>query len=312
MRWQPISRVRRLEPEGPLRLGAWTKSLQVKVHSSLQAFGAARLTTPDRSTPAADRPTPAKTDGLEKPRSGGNLDRTGRPSAATPTHPPDMSRPRNQGRSAVGLVTSTLSSSGLFNAQNIAFIGLVTGAVLILISAIVLARVSELKEKAAGERVAEATALRDRATAEAAKANERVVFLLQQLRQVVETKPEKPDATHPPAAEDQRHVSAEDHDKIVKAMTGYQLTVTVMSVNNDKEAAQFAADFSKTLREAGLTVNTSTSLFAASFEGLGMSMTHSDAGTHLYTTLRDIGYRLQDLPERNPILIYVGRKPHTP
>lgn len=208
-------------------------------------------------------------------------------------------------------VTTLLNPSSLFNAQNLALLGLATGAVLMLISAIALVRLTNAKRELANNTIAEANERSDRATAEAAAANERVATMLQQLRKAVETKSAKSSSPGQAISDDtdQRHVSADQHDKIVQAMKGYQLPVTVLIVNEDKEAAQFAADLAKTLRDAGLTVTTSTSLFATAFEGLGMSMTSSDAGMRLYTALHAVGFQLQDLPKRDPVMLYVGRKP---
>ncbi len=212
-------------------------------------------------------------------------------------------------------VTTLLNPSSLFNAQNLALLGLAAGAVLMLISAIALVRLTNTKRELADKTVAEANERSDRAKAEAAAANERVAMMLQQLRKAVELKSAKPSvqgqSQAAPDNSDPRRISAEEHDRIVAAMKGHQLAVTVMTVNNDKEAAQFAAELAKTFRDAGLTVNTSTSLFATPFEGLGMSMTSSDAGMRLYTALHAIGYKLQDLPKRDPIMLFVGRKPQT-
>lgn len=214
----------------------------------------------------------------------------------------------------MGLVaTAILNPSGLFNAYNLALLGLAIGIILTLVSTLAIVHLSDVKQKLANKTVAEANERSDRAKTEATEANERVAMMLQQLRKAVEMKSAQPATSGNQTARDdsdQRHISPEQHDKIVQAMKGYGLTITVLTVNNDKEAAQFAADWTKTLRDAGLTVNASTSLFATAFDGLGMSMTSSDAGMRLYTALHAVGYELQDLPKRDPIMLYVGHKPH--
>jgi hypothetical protein len=236
--------------------------------------------------------------------------------SSSSTPPAYDTQPIDQGRNTMSVVTVTtlLNPSSLFNAQNLALLGLVAGAVLILISAIALVRVTDVKRELANKSVAEANERSDRAKAEASAANERVAMMLQQLRKAVEMKSAKPSMPGQgqamPDGKDSRRVSADEHDKIVNAMKGYHLAVTILTVNDDKEASQFAADLAKTLRDAGLTVSTSTSLFATPFEGLGMSMTSSEAGMRLYTALHGVGYTLQDLPKRDPIMLYVGRKPH--
>jgi spore germination protein GerM len=233
------------------------------------------------------------------------------PLKSSSIRPARSAQPIDEGRDTMGLVaTAILNPSSLFNAYNLALFGLVIGIILTLVSTLVIVHLSNVKQKQANKAVAEANERSNRAKAEATEANERVAMMLQQLRKAVEMKSPKPSSQAAASDDDQRHVSSEVHDKIVSAMKGYALTLTVLTVNNDKEAAQFGTELTKALRDAGLTVNASTSLFATPFDGLGMSTTSSDAGMRLYTALHAVGYELQDLPKRDPIMIYVGHKPH--
>lgn len=186
---------------------------------------------------------------------------------------------------------------------NLAVIGLVIGAVITIVSTITLIWVAQIKDGFANEHVAKAIALSDQAKADAAKANERTAMLLLQAQQIrLEQEKTK-------ALQGWRRVSADQHQKIVKALHGQVLTVVLVVINNDPEAAQFAADLGKTLKDAGATVNSTISMFPAPFRGLGMSMTTSGAGAVLYAALRGAGFAIKDLPERDPVMIFVASKP---
>jgi len=75
------------------------------------------------------------------------------------------------------------------------------------------------------------------------------------------------------------------------------------------KSEQFAEDIVKTLKDAGATVNAATSMFPIPMRGLGMTMTHSEAGTVLYAALKGAGFEIKDLPEEDLRMIVVGTKP---
>ncbi len=193
--------------------------------------------------------------------------------------------------------------------SNFAMVSLVVGLLLTIASTIALIWLSGVKSRYIDEHMAQIFAQSEQAKAETARANERAAeFLLRAQQANAEQEKARLQLEQVRTLSAARRLSPEQHAKIVKSLNGHPMTVNLLSPNNDAEAAQFAEDISQTLKDAGITVNASTSLFPIPIRGLGMSMTSSEAGKMLYLALRGAGFEIKDLPEKDPVMIIVGVK----
>jgi hypothetical protein len=211
---------------------------------------------------------------------------------------------------AMETAVSDLSLDRVNTLHSIAITALIIGALASIIATIILVWTTDIKSRFANARLANAMAQSDQAKAEAARANERTATLLRQTQQtLLEQDKGRHERAQVGALNAWRRISAVQHDKMVKALRGHAVIVSVLSAGNDPESEQFAEDIVKTLKDAGATVNAATSVFPIPMRGLGMTMTHSDAGTALYAALKGTGFEIKDLPEKDPMMIVVGTKP---
>jgi len=193
--------------------------------------------------------------------------------------------------------------------SNFAMVSLVAGLLLTIASTIALIWLSGVKSRYVDAHMAQIFAQSEQARAEAARANERAAeFLLRAQQANTEQEKARLQLEKVRTLSAARRISAEQHAKIVKSLSGHTMTVNLLSPNNDIEAAQFADDIAQTLKEAGVTVNASTSLFPIPIRGLGMSMSSSETGKMLYLAFRGAGFDIKDLPEKDPVMIIVGVK----
>lgn len=193
---------------------------------------------------------------------------------------------------------------------NIAMVALIVGGIITIAATVALVWASSLKSRYADEHLVHALTQQEQAKAEAARANQRAAELLLRAQQArLDQEKTSLELEHVRAITGWRRINEEQHAKIVKALQGHPIAVNLLSPANDPEAAQFADDIVKTLKDAGLTVAAQTSMLPIPIRGIGMSMTSSTAGSALYAALRGADLEIKDLPERNPIMIVVGSKP---
>jgi uncharacterized membrane protein len=193
---------------------------------------------------------------------------------------------------------------------NVALVSLIVGVVITVSATIALIWLSGIKSRYINENLAQIMAQSDQAKAEVARANERAAeFLLRAQQASVEQEKTKLQLEQTRAVTAWRRLSSEQHTKIVNMLTGHAMTVNLLSSNNDAEAAQFAGDIARALRDAGVTVNSTTSVLPVPIHGLAMSMSSKEGATTLFMALRGAGLEIKDLPERDPVMIVVGSKP---
>lgn len=194
--------------------------------------------------------------------------------------------------------------------SNMAMGTLVIGVMLTIAATIALIWLSGIKSRYANEHISQMMTQSEQAKAEAAKANERAAeFLLRAQQANAEQEKARLQLEHVRSLSAWRRVSAEQHSKIVNSLHGRAMTVNLLSPGNDPEADQFASDIAETLKEAGVSVNASTSLLPIPIRGLGMSMSSSEGAKALYLAFRGAGLEVKDLPEKEPVMIVVGVKP---
>jgi hypothetical protein len=192
---------------------------------------------------------------------------------------------------------------------NFATGALVVGAIITIAATIGLIWASGQKNRYTDAHLAHAFALQEQAKAEAAKANERAAELLLRARQAkLDDEKTHLELEHTRSISGPRRISTEQRAKIVKALLGHPMTINLLSPSNDAEAKQFADDLTATLRAAGLTVNVATSVLFIPMHGLGMTMSSSETASVLYAALHGAGLKINDLPERKPIMLVVGSK----
>lgn len=193
---------------------------------------------------------------------------------------------------------------------NFSMFALIIGAMITIAATIGVIWASALKSRYTDEHLAHALTQREQAKADAARANERAAELLLRAQQArLEQEKAHIELEQVRSIAGPRRISGDQCAKIVKALRGHSMMVNLLRSSNDAEAKQFADDIAKALRDAGLTVNSATSLLPIPVRGLGMTMSSSETATVLYAALRGAGLEIQDLPERNPVMIVIGAKP---
>ena len=186
-----------------------------------------------------------------------------------------------------------------------AYFALIAGAVIVALATFTLFWTTQVRERYANGRVAEAQARSEQAKAEVARANVKVASLQLEIQQAkVEHEKIKGQVAW-------RRLTPDQNATIVNALRGHPMAVLMLAYGNDPEAQQFAADLQKSLEAGGCTVSFSIGMFSLPIQGIAMSMSNSPDGSLLYTALRSAGLEPADIPKKDRIMIVVGSKPTT-
>ena len=195
---------------------------------------------------------------------------------------------------------------------NFAVFALIVGSIIVLLATVGLIWAGSLKSRDADGQLAQALVQIEQAKADAAHAQEKAAEFLSRAQEArLEQEKTSLELARVRKLTAGRRLTEAQHDKIAKALQGHPIALVLLSASNDPEAAQFANDLVKALRDGGASVTASTSVMSIPMRGLGMSMTNSEVGAVLYATLKGAGLQIKDLPERNPILIVVGSRAPT-
>jgi hypothetical protein len=196
---------------------------------------------------------------------------------------------------------------------NFAVLALIVGGTITILAAIGLIWAGSVKSRYTDRQLAQALVQAEQARDDAARAREKAAEFFARAEKVrLDQEKENLELARVRKMSADRRLTEEQHDKIAKALRGHPVMLVLLRPNNDPEAAQFANDLIKALRDGGAIVKASTSLMAIPMHGLGMSLTTSDTGSILYASLKGAGLQIEDLPEREPILIVVGSRAPTP
>jgi hypothetical protein len=216
----------------------------------------------------------------------------------------------SQDNTRMPMDVSVLSLDRANTVYSIALFALIFGAMISMIAVAALIWAIDVRNRFTNAQLATVTAQSDQAKLDAARASQRMAELLLQTQKArVEQEKLRLEREQMRSLSAWRQVSHDQHDKIVNALRGHSLTVNLLIAGDDPEAAQFGEDIARTLRDAGASVSTAAGMFPVPIRGLGMTLTKSDAGTALYMALHGAGFEIKDLPEREPPMIVVGRKP---
>ena len=184
-----------------------------------------------------------------------------------------------------------------------AYFVLIAGAVLVALATMTLFWTTQIRERFANGRIADAQARSDQAKAEVARANVKVASLQLEVQQAKVTQEKIKGQIA------WRRLTPEQNATIVNALRGHPMTILMLAYGNDPEAQQFAGDLQKSLESAGCTVTFSIGMFTLPIQGIGMSMSTSPDGSLLYAALRSAGLEPGDIPKKDRIMIVVGSKP---
>ena len=174
-------------------------------------------------------------------------------------------------------------------------------AVLLALSSWIVVRFQREEAMASAERISVATAAAENAKANAANAN------LKAEEARLETERVK-------AAVAWRELSKEQAQKLVAPLAkfkGSAAPITVVWINSNQEAANFAEVIERTLRDAGLkTELAGTDITTANIVGISFRTDNSPLAEAILLGFRDAGLAVKIAePLHNSIVIRVGAKP---